>query len=375
MILRRRKFVGLMTGFTVASTTSIFLSRNETQYLKLNRKRDLPFNLGWYEYINNTNFASQIPSKYIDLLMPYTEQSEEKIQEFLDASKQAGVKVLVELYRPLVESENILGVKNFIRTYKNHPSVYGWYLYDEPEIKKPTPLSPDLLKRVYQAIKEEDSSKPVGLVFADIKKIEPYADAMDILMWDRYPCEEGVSEFQWAPSYRRALYKVVSLANAKNKKFWNVLQAYSEKQSKKRLPTKLEFRYMFYLSVLTGADGLLFWAHFLSSPSWNKSVLYPTIDEFRDYIPAIVRGEDLSNSVRVNSSDIQVNLFAIANSNKYIIVLVNHNHNQIYFTVTLNSNLAGKEVAVNQKTITKLSTKASFSFLLNPFDVRLYEIG
>ncbi|MEH1971579.1 beta-galactosidase [Nostoc sp.] len=376
MLRKRRKFLGLIPGFVVASTGSILLSLNTTKYLTVNRKRNLPFFLGWYDNIYNIDVSTQVSSKGIDLLIPYVGEADKgKIQAFLDTSKKAGVKVLLEIYRPLVESENILGVKHFIRTYKNHPSVYGWYLYDEPEIKKPTQLSPDLLKKIYQAIKKEDNSKPVALVFADIKKIESYADAMDILMWDRYPCEEGVSEFEWVLSYRKALYKVISLAYVKKKKFWNVLQAYSKNQFKKRLPTKGEFRYMFYLSVLAGADGLLFWTHYLSSHSWNELVLYPTIQEFRDYIPAIVRGEDSKNSVQVNHSNIEVKLFSIPNTKNFVMIVVNHNNTQSNFTVKLPQKLASKVVTFNQKPITKLIAEGGFSTLLKAYEVRLYQIG
>lgn len=375
MMLKRRQFVSLITGFTAASTSSILLSFKENKYLYINRKRYLPFILGWYDNIDNINVSTQVAPTKIDILMPYIEKSQDKIQAFLDNSKKAGVKVFLEIYRPLVDSENIAGVKKFIRTYQNHPSVYGWYLYDEPEIKKPTPLSPDLLKKVYQAIKEEDYSKPIGLVFADQKKIESYADAMDILMWDRYPCEEGVAEFEWVSSYRQTLYKVASIASAKNKKFWNVLQAYSDKPTNKRLPTKSEFRYMFYLSVLTGVDGMLFWIHYLSSPVWNMLVLYPTIKEFRAYIPAIIQGKNLSSFVQVDKSDIQVNLFAIPRTNKYLMIAINHSHHQMNFTVKLHRKLAGKVVNVDKKTIAKLSQEASLNSSLNPYNVRLYQIG
>ncbi len=376
MMIKRRKFICLIPGFVVGSTSSILLSSDTKKYLTIKRKRNLPFFLGWYDHIYNIDVSTQVSSKGINLLIPYVGEADKgKIQAFLDASKKVGVKVLLEIYRPLVESENILGVKDFIRTYKNHPSVYGWYLYDEPEIKKPTPLSPDLLKKVYQAIKQEDKSKPVALVFADIKKIESYADGMDILMWDSYPCEEGVPEFEWVLSYRKALYKVISLANVKNKKFWNVLQAYSKSQFKKRLPTKVEFRYMFYLSVFAGADGLLFWTHYLSSHSWNESVLYPTIKELQEYIPAIIKGEDLSNPVQVNNSDIQVKLFPIPNTKKYLMITVNHNPTQINLILKLTQRLAGKIVTFNKKTITNLSPDASFSTLLNPYEVRVYQIG
>ena len=373
-MIKRRKFLGLISGFVVASTSSILLSLNPKKSLA-NRKRSLPFFLGWYENINNIDVPIKASFKGIDLLMPYVEkESKVKIQAFLDASKKAGIKVMVEISRSLIESGNISGVKDFIRTYKNHPSVYGWYLYDEPEVKTPTPLSPNLLKNIYKAIKEEDNSKPVALVFAYIYEIEPYSDAMDIIMWDWYPCVEGVAEFEWAQSYRDRLNYVVSLANIKNKKFWNVLQAYGQNKYNRRLPTKLEFRYMFYLSVLTGADGVLFWIHYFSSPYWNESVLYPTIQEFRDYIPAIVRGEDLSNPVQVNNSNIEVKLFPIPNTTKYLIIAVNHTSTQINFVVKLTQSLAGKIVIFNEKTITNLSAEATFSTRLNPYEVKLYQV-
>jgi hypothetical protein len=376
MMIKRRKFIGLIPGLVVASTSSVLLSSNTKKYLTIKRKRNLPFFLGWYDRIYNIDVSTKVFYKGIDLLIPYVGEADKgKIQAFLDASNKVGVKVLLEIYRPLVESENILGVKDFIRTYKNHPSVYGWYVYDEPEFKKPTPLSPDLLKKVYQAVKQEDKSKPVALVFADIKKIESYADGMDILMWDSYPCEEGVPEFEWVLSYREALYKVISLADVKKKKFWNVLQAYGNNQFKKRLPTKAEFRYMFYLSVLLGSDGLLFWTHYRSSHSWNESVLYPTIQEFRDYIPAIVKGEDSNNPIQVNHSDIEVKLFSIRNTKNFVLIAVNHNQSEMNLTVKLPRKLAGKAVNFNQKPIMKLSTEADFSTLLKAYEVRLYQIG
>lgn len=373
--IKRRIIIRLITGF-MATTTNIFiLSITSKNYSFPTRKRNLPFFLGWYDYINNSALPTQVSSKGIDLLMPYVENfNHADIQAFLNASNQAGVKVLLEIYRSLIEPENISGVKEFVNTYKHHPSVYGWYLYDEPEIQKPA-ISPDTLQRVYDAIKEEDKSKPVALVFADIKKIQPYMGAMDILMWDRYPCEQGVQEFKWMSSYQNAFNKVVYLANVNNKKFWNVLQGYSDNKYNKRLPTKAEFRYMFYLSVLEGADGLLVWAHFLSSDPWNKSVLYPAIRELKKYIPAIITGEELTNSVQVNHSEVKLKLFTIPKTKKYLMIVVNQKQARINFTIKLRPGLAGKAVAINEKTITYLSAQASFSAFLNPYEVRLYEIG
>lgn len=373
----RRKLFGLITGLVLSTIGSIGRSLAQKKYKSIDRQRSLPFWVGWYDRMENPSLAAKVYAKGINLLMPYVgDVKKEAIQLFLDKSNRVGVKVLLEINRPLVESGNIAGIKDFVRTYKNHPAVYAWYLYDEPEIKKPTPLSPQFLERIYQAIKEEDKSKPVAIVFADPHKIESFVNAMDIVMWDRYPCLVGEPEFQWVPAYRRDFYTVISTANLHNKKFYNVLQASNEKQSTKRLPSSAELRYMFYLSVLAGADGLLFWMYYFSVNSWNDSVLYPNIKEFNNYIPAIIKGKDLSNTLRVSNLDVEVKLFSIPNTKKYLAIAINHDRVQTTLTVKFDRKFAGKKVTTDRtKTkITQIATDASFSTLLKPYEVLICKI-
>lgn len=82
MTLRRRRFLSLTTGFTAASTSTILLSLNKNKYLTLNRKRNLPFFLGWYDYIENTNISTQVSSKGIDILFTYFSPSKKSIGTF-----------------------------------------------------------------------------------------------------------------------------------------------------------------------------------------------------------------------------------------------------------------------------------------------------
>jgi hypothetical protein len=281
MKIERRKLIMLITGFMIATSSKIVMSLTQKQYSTSDRLRTLPFFWGWYDWVENSDVSKKVSIKGINLLMPYVGKGKNyvpknldhsKIKSFLDEANKFKIKVLLEIYTPLVESEDISGIKNFIRTYKRHPAVHGWHLYDEPEIKKPNPIKPESLVRIYQAIKAEDKAKPVAIVFTNPTKIEPYADAMDILMWDCYPCNNKTPEFQWVEYYRQSLYKVISIANIKNKKFYNVVQAYANNEQPIRLilPTKAEFQYMFYLSILAGADGILFFVHHFSTPAWNN---------------------------------------------------------------------------------------------------------
>ncbi|WP_373540787.1 hypothetical protein [Chamaesiphon sp.] len=373
----RRKLFGLITGLVLALTSSKGISLAQKKYLTIDRKRSLPFLLGWYDRIENTDLSKKVYAKGINILMPYVGEKlrKELIKSFLDTCETVGVKVLLEIYRPFVDIGNIAAIKDFVRTYKNHPAVYAWYLYDEPEIRKPIPLDPQLLEQLYQVIKDEDKSKPVALVFADPDKIEPFVNSMDILMWDWYPCLVGEPEFQWVPAYRRRFYQVISIANLHQKKFYNVLQASNEKQSTKRLPSIGEFRYMFYLSIVTGADGLLFWMHYFSVNLWNESVLYPTVIEFKKYIPAVIKGKDLSSTVKVSSTDVQLKLFSIPNTKKYLAIAINHERVKINLTINFNRTFAGKTVATSRTKIAQLSTNADFTTLLKPYEVVVWTIG
>lgn len=376
MKIKRRDLLSLVAGLALAIFGSTWLSSAQKKYLTSTRKRSLPFIIGWYEFLENTAGPSQVAGKGINFVIPYIEKTKlEKIKIFLDAAKVAKIKVLVEVHRPLVEAGNVAGTREFIRTYKNHPAVYGWYLYDEPEIKKPTPLTPELLTKVYQAIKAEDKSKPVAIVFSDVSKVESYSNAMDISMWDAYPCNDDVPEFAWVPSYREALNRVTKISHGKQKKFWNVLQAYSGRLTK-REPTKAEFRYMFYYSIFSGSDGLLFWMHPWSTPAWNEAVLYATIQEFQPYMSAIINGY---NSVDITSSDwantVETRLFTIPKSRKKLMVSINHERAPVNMTVKLDRASAGKSVAIGKRKIDRVSAQSTLQIALNSYEVRLYEIG
>jgi hypothetical protein len=375
-IKRRFLLTTLVSSLIIAITNPIILGLTRKKYLNSKRKHNSPFFLGWYDYVENPQVPARVFPRGINLLLPYIEKSQpEQLKTFLDAAQTAKVKVIVEIYRSIVQSENIAAVKDFIRTYKNHPAVYAWYLYDEPEIAKPNPIPPDLLTKVYKAIKAEDRSKPVALVFSDIDKIDAYGDAMDLLMWDSYPCNNGVPEFQWVPGYRKSLNRVTELADARRQPFWNVLQAYSGHGLNKRLPTRAEFRYMFYISVLAGVDSLLFWMYPWSTPAWNESVLYPTIEEFRADIAALTNLKPNNNVVAVNSPDVEIRLFPIPKTKKFLAIAISHTGNPVTVTAKFDNKLAGKAVAVNKKIVAQISNRSSLQIALDSYEVRLYKIG
>ena len=105
--------------------------------------------------------------------------------------------------------------------------------------------------------------------------------------------------------------------------------------------------------------------------------MYPNIKEFNNYIPAIIKGKDLSNTLRVSNLDVEVKLFSIPNTKKYLAIAINHDLVQTTLTVKFDRKFAGKKVTTDRtKTkITQIATDASFSTLLKPYEVLICKIG
>ena len=301
------------------------------------------FPLGWYDRINRLKTASTISQEGFNLLLPYSLGKDfSTIRDYLDNAQSQKIKVLLQFYPGLVKKEKTERVKQFVRAFKDHPALFGWYSYDEPELHN---VSPKTLESVYQTIKAEDSSHPVAVVFnGSVRKIKPYSNTFDIFMYDKYPCWYGEPEFSNSPTgidyFRKRMTAAGNYAQKNELIFWPVLQAYGrhkqdiEPNAKRRFCTMAEERYMLYTSILAGADGLFFYGHHRTKQSWVDSTLTPLIQEFKPLIPAI-KTEPLWHQEKANGSKIQSKLYQDKNDGKFILIAVNHENNLIDTTIKL----------------------------------------
>ena len=340
------------------------------------------FPLGWFVSINNTNTLTKVANEGINVVMPYVGKSDDaKIMSYLDAAEKAEMKVLLELPRSIIKAEDTDAIIKFVRKFKNHPAVFAWYSWDEPEIQG---LSPTTLKKVYEAIKAEDTSKPVAVVFTRLWGIEKYLDSLDIFMWDYYPVTDGSPEFG-SPDWRKmkSWFKKAASHSQGKDGFWFVLQGYGEKsdgtpQFGKRLPTFREERYMLYNAVLSGINGLFLWAHYRSQQSWIDSVLTPIVEEFHDYIPAIREGK-IVDQAKANYPAIEVSLYKYPGSRKYYLIAINHGKQKLEAKIRLKQSTRTKFARViEENRYVRLTCrnrqKTIFEDTFDPYTVHIYEI-
>lgn len=367
--------------FTGIHSPTVLANQTNMEKLAIENPASLTlqeFPLGWIDTIKRPQTPAKVAQEGINLLIPYSHSVEQPtIETYLNNARENGIKVFLEPYREPVRNEDAAAVAEFVRTYKDHPAVAGWYLYDEPAANE---ISPQTLEISYQAIKAEDTNHPVAIVFASSQgaKVPQYWNAMDIYMIDRYPLFYGKPEFDNLYDFGQWMQQAASYAG--DKPFWPVLQGYGEQEDGKpkfdrRLPTAAEERYMFYTAVLAGADGLLFYGHHWTQQSWVDSVLNPLIAEFREFLPVI--NANLVAKPLVNRADIQAVLYQVPSSERYLLIAVHHGKGRVDVTFNLEStnltNLSDIKVVGKSKQaeLEKNSLRDSF----DSYDVRIYELS
>ncbi|MBE9046136.1 hypothetical protein IQ255_17275 [Pleurocapsales cyanobacterium LEGE 10410] len=333
---------GQLSDFTAAMSVDLNSAESEGNHnssrqfpnLAVNDPDSIPYDfpLGWYDSIENLTTPARIANEGINLVIPYTgDKNVREIELYLDRAASAGIKVLVEIPRPAVQRKSIRRAQQFVSELKTHPAVFGWYLYDEPV---PNRISPPALQQVYRAIKAEDPKHTVVVAFNRLIRITEYSEALDTVMYGKYPVLYNSAEFDGFQNgiFKRLIDTGVSVTDDRHD-FWFIVQAYGEDrngrpQFNKRLPTATEEKYMVYSAILSGADGLFFWAHYRAQQQWIDSVLTPIITELQNYLPAITNGT-MDDRLTVDNSAIQTSLYRDPTTEDLLLIAVNHSESKL----------------------------------------------
>jgi len=141
--------------------------------------------------------------------------------------------------------------------------ILAWYLYDEPEVHG---LPPAELEKLNLKTKTWSPKQRTVFVMGDGAAAFSYAATADALMVDWYPVPHLKTE---SMGYHVALVKsAAKILDVKNpgKPVWAVLQAFDwkihpQRHEPKRIgrfPTFTEIRFMTYLAIVRGAEGLFY---------------------------------------------------------------------------------------------------------------------
>jgi hypothetical protein len=310
--------------------------------------------IGWYSGINSPYLAEE-GAAGVNLVMPYALASD-NLMSFLNEAQSNNIKVLLQ-----VVPQGSLA--NFVNTYKNHPALFGWYLADEPNLRGVSPAS---LISDYQSIKQADPNHPVAIAFCcRWISIDPYYDALDIIMYDHYPFTPGTPEFWDIESVTSVINDFVNIAKNRGKKFIIILQGHSwpgsGDYSGLRDPYPSELDYTLYTSLIRDTDGTLFWDDFHSS---QVDYINSKIKEATSLGGAIRNGK--FNDPAVSRSNIAINYRYGSDGSFYYLIAVNESSSSVSSTFTLPANISvsqlevlneGRSISVSNRSFTDSFTK------------------
>lgn len=336
------------------------------------------FPLGWYDIMNRPQTPEAISQQDFNILMPYGGSSYQMISTYLDAAAAAGVKIMLPVNPNLeqVKAGDVAQIKEKIRTFKNHPAIYGWYIADEPDLRQ-TPAK--LLVSVYQAVKEEDPTRPIAIAFnTNLSRIKKYADAYDILMYDKYPCLEGYPEFSSSPPYvnidflGERIPQIGNYAKNNNKLFFPIVQAFG-KRHRKRFCSGAEMKYLIYMSLLSGADGLFFYAYHRTEQSWLDSILLPLTEELHTYLPT-VKNKPLSCQIKSDQLTVQGCLYQNPNTKEYILIAINHSKSKVRASIRLDPKMSITSARLLGENRYISGISENLQDIFSPYGVHIYKL-
>jgi hypothetical protein len=187
-------------------------------------------------------------------------------QEYLDSAQQLGLRVLAN---PGTSAGNDFQAERARRTvarFDSHPTVWAWYLVDEPDLNG---VPPDQVKQAHRFLKNLGAQKPTALVLYQGGEALTYANIADITMVDRYP-------IPWLPLANFPQHvRMARLALGQDKPLIAVVQAFDwsyypkllSSQTSLRPPTYDELRCMTYCALARRANGLFYYC--FSDSAWK----------------------------------------------------------------------------------------------------------
>jgi hypothetical protein len=227
-----------------------------------------PFLVGWY---TSAALSPERLGPYaregVNLVLPYF-SGEGRTATWVRAAEKERVPLLLQPDWRWVAHGKLRRLANFVRRYRDSAALYGWYLYDEPEVNN---LPPARLVAAYRLIKSLDSH-PVAVVFGTEQcrfglggLDRGYLAAFDLLMYDYYPFYTTIPALRSWKAAGTADNECAQSAREHHKQGpILVLQAFGQGWRdgpfQWRDPSLGETRCLFALAQQSGAQGVLFWS-------------------------------------------------------------------------------------------------------------------
>lgn len=253
---------------------------------------------------------------------------------YLDEAHRLGLKVMP--WFGGYDEKYVERCQEYIRKYKDHPAMLGWFTVDEPA-NFGTTLED--LSQVYRAFKEAAPNQIVFNNFNAMPADAKYKDTVDIFAIDPYPIvfpgKPGGNVSSVATETRLSIEAIGA-----SRPLWFFPQAFGELSSWKRAPDGEEYRALCFLPIIHGARGFVAYTYQISGGKAVKDSASlqdgakTTNRELGRLAPAILKGSQKA-SVR---GAVHAATFEVAGETW--LVVANASHNPVTPSFAVNANVA-----------------------------------
>lgn len=312
---------------------------------------------------------------------------DEDLNDWLDRAQRLGLKVIMEPYpgavgfhgfrgRPGVTEQDLEDIREFVGEYRSHPALLAWYMCDEPR----GAVWRASLQRVYQVVADADPYHPCVALDNSASTLLGLQKAADILWIDPYPgfAREGGPKEPLSMVARALTDLRAGLPD--NRPIWIAPQAFSygewdkAREATERAPTLSEIRFMHYLALFNGANGIIpfAWKYTQRHPSTLHTYCEVIGPEMAILMPAILNGEAVEHCRVIPlepEADIRMGVWRYEGSLYIIVINLKPEETRVRLFIPGLGNRWLKVLAENRRTQAFAST---IEESLPPHGVRIY---
>jgi hypothetical protein len=277
----------VLVGIVVIGIVGLGLQSQEKKSTAIKEEKDF-FPIGLVDVDNPKDFPeiaaagfNVVQSYRFEGIPPWGWTDTEAIK-YLDAAQKAGLKVQVGIPQEAVQNPDVADeqdlavIQQRARAVKDHPALWGYQLYDEPENPgwRKFAIHPTNFNNAYHAIKQLDTVHPILTSAAGaIDDTYPYL-GVDIMMLQYLMLPPGSYPAPWdkLENLREAHRSSFETLVSKHKPFVFTVQAYNlandptmwpgilkyNPEAVGRYPTREEMRFIAYSGIIRGAKGIFF---------------------------------------------------------------------------------------------------------------------
>ncbi len=183
----------------------------------------------------------------------------ESALEYLDAAQRNGLRVFMGLSRQRLMAHDERFVAERVAALMEHPALFAWYLYDEPDLEHQY-VSPMWLERYYRLLKSLDPFHPVVVTVARDQWVEAYADALDVHWTQVYGSTQFVADR--IERHREALDEgtpVAAILHCYDRLQTSELRAGAEPDPEQFNPSGELMRANAFMALAHNSSGLTWW--------------------------------------------------------------------------------------------------------------------